>query len=148
MPEVFEIKRIEKLRKHLRKFERSIEQQIKKSTCCSGVTLKQCHTLLTLSELSSCTLNDLANELQINKSSASRNIENLFKMKLVNRVTNPDNRRETLLTLTKKGVDIVNSINKENNDFYLKILNTIQDEKVDTIIESLELLSNAMFIKD
>lgn len=140
-----DVKTIEKLRKYIRIFERSVEYQMKQSNCCSGVTLKQCHTLLALDDLDTCSLNDLADKLFIDKSSASRSIENLHKLGLVNRDTNTENRRETLLTLTSKGSSLVNTINKENNEFYQNILDKISNEKIETIIESLDILSEAIY---
>lgn len=136
--------KIEHFRKSLRMFERSVELQLKQSQCCSGITLKQCHTLLMISELGECTVNELAKELKQDKSSSSRNIENLFRKEFVNRTINPENRREMTITLTEKGKNKVDEINKENNIFYSELLKQLPDDKIDTIIDSLELLSEIM----
>lgn len=140
-----DVKKIERFRKYIRRFEGSVEYQMKQNNCCSGITLKQCHTLLALEDLKTSSLSDLANKLYIDKSSASRSIENLHQLGLVKRETNPENRRETILTLTHKGISLVNNINKDNNEFYQNILEKIPKEKIETIIESLDILSDAIY---
>lgn len=136
--------KVEQFRKYLRAFERILEKQLKSSNCCSGVTLKQCHTLIAINEKRQCTLIDLAKLLSLDKSTVSRTIENLNKNELVKRVVNPANRRESIISLTANGKKIVDEINSKNNRYFGNALESIPVEKIDQIIESLKILSIAL----
>lgn len=141
---IMNINKVEEFRKYLRSFERILEKQLKNSNCCSGVTLKQCHTLIAINEKRQCTLIELAKLLSLDKSTVSRTIENLNKNDLVRRVINPKNRRESIISLTTNGKKIVDEINNENNRYFGDALKNIPLDKVDQIIESLKILSNAL----
>lgn len=115
-------------RKLIRKYEQLSTQQVKSSTTCNGVSLAQCHTLLALEENQVCSLNTLSKAIKLEKSTVSRTIEGLVKIGLVIRKENRNNRRETLLSLSKQGQKTVDEINRENNEFYKTVLLEIPTE--------------------
>lgn len=71
------------------------------------VTLTQYRTLVVLSGHGELRLNQLAELLTVNASTAQRMVERLTGSGLVARRTNPESRREVLLTLTAEGARIV-----------------------------------------
>lgn len=77
------------------------------SEVADAVTLAQYRTLVVLSGHGELRLNQLADLLAVNASTAQRMVERLTTTGLVARRTNPGNRREVLLTLTDKGAHIV-----------------------------------------
>jgi DNA-binding MarR family transcriptional regulator len=77
--------------------------QIKQDSCCQGVTLAQCHTILEIENQGQATTVELSKRLGLGKSTLSRTIDGLVNNGLVARVVNPTDRRFNLLSLTTKG---------------------------------------------
>ena len=71
--------------------------------CCSGITLTQCHVLLTISEQKETTTVDLSKELAIDKSNLSRIIDSLVKLGYVERIIAKNDRRYSQIKITDKG---------------------------------------------
>lgn len=127
--------------KSLRKFEYLLSERIKASTTCTGVSTAQCHTLLALKECMPCSLNTLAEELGLEKSTVSRTIDGLVKTDLVSRVDNPENRRESQLSLTKQGGKRVGELNRNNYAFFGKVLAALPSGEKKSVVKSFELLT-------
>lgn len=134
---------INDFRKHLRKFELLLDKQLSKSVCLHKVTLPQCHTLLEIENLKVCTLNELAIAVNLEKSTVSRTIDTLVKKGLVQRDINPQNRRETNISLTENGISTVNDINKENNTFFINVFKNLADKNSMEFIKSFHLFVEA-----
>lgn len=134
---------VQAFRKLIRKYEQLASIQVKSSTTCNGVSLAQCHTLLALEENQVCSLNTLASAMNLEKSTVSRTIEGLVKIGLVSREANSENRRETLLALTKQGQVTVTEINRENNRFYKTVLMEMSDDTQLSFIQSMNDFVNA-----
>lgn len=110
----------------------------------SNVNLAQCHTILELGEQSRTTIGELAKSMGLDKSTLSRTIDNLVKKGLVNRVPNPSDRRYTLINLTKEGESTRKQINSTNDAYFEQIFKAIPKGEHDKIIQSFELLVEAM----
>jgi len=134
---------VESFRKTLRIFERALDNQLKNTNCCGGITLAQCHTLLALEELGSCSMNELAQNLGLDKSTVSRTIDGLVKIGLVSREIDTESRRRSMLTPTRQGEKTVESINNENNLFFGEVLSQVPTENRDMVLEGFELLTKA-----
>ncbi len=104
-------------RSEIRKLERSIFAQNKVS-CCDGVTLTQCHTLLEIDEHTSMNISELSDNLVLDKSTISRTVEGLVNIGLVDRDIPKENRRTALVQLSDQGKKTCKQINKSNNVFY------------------------------
>ena len=115
---------VRNFREILRIFERELDSQ-NNSSCCCGVTLSQCHTLMELSIKDNISLNQLSEQLSIDKSAASRTVEYLVTKKMVERSIPKENRRTTNLKLTKTGINVCQQINNGNDDYYSKALGAI-----------------------
>ena len=137
-------KKIQNFRKSLRSFERFLENQNKNSCCCNGVSLSQCHTLLTLEEMAPCSLVDLAGALGLDKSTVSRTIDGLVRIGQVNRELDPGNRRYMILSLTEQGVKTALSLNAENNRYYSDVLKTMTEQEIEIIFKGIELFQSAL----
>jgi len=108
---------LEKFREILRLFDRELFFQ-NVSSCCSGVTMAQCHTLLEIENNENITVTELADKLMLDKSTVSRTVESLVKSAYVDRNIPAENRRITTLNLTRAGKDTCNDI-KWNNEKFL-----------------------------
>ena len=135
---------IREFRKNLRKFERLVSSQPKHDKCCKGVTLAQCHVLLEIEELEQTKIIELTQRLDLDKSTLSRTIDGLVNIGLVERINASKDRRINLLTLTPQGKKTVNTINKKNDAHYLKAFEKIPNEQHEQIMESFQLLTEAL----
>ncbi|MFF9817684.1 MarR family winged helix-turn-helix transcriptional regulator [Streptomyces sp. NPDC014006] len=74
------------------------------------LTVPQLRSLVTLRTRGPITLTTLAADLEVNPSTALRMVERLEAQQLVDRRSNPSNRRETLLQLTPKAQELVDRV--------------------------------------
>jgi DNA-binding MarR family transcriptional regulator len=74
------------------------------------VTLQQLRMLVVLAEHDDLKLVALADELEVNPSTAMRMVDRLAAARLVSRKVNPANRRENVLSLTDPGRQIVDEV--------------------------------------
>src|SRR5512136_774154 len=96
-------KTLRTLRKSLRVLEREVELSMASDTGCCGVTLAQCHLLLEVEARGGTGVTELAEILDLDKSTLSRTVDGLCHAGLLSRETDPGNRRCHILSLTEKG---------------------------------------------
>lgn len=82
---------------------RVYESRDRDRICCYDVSVTQCNALETLVRRGGMTLNDLAAQLYLDKSTASRVVDALERKGYVARMTHPQDRRAVLLEATKAG---------------------------------------------
>src|SRR5687768_14198326 len=78
--------------------------------CCHDVSVTQCYALDALVRRELITLNELAAELCLDKSTTSRVVATLERKGYVARTTHPRDRRAVLLTATAAGKRLVDRI--------------------------------------
>jgi MarR family 2-MHQ and catechol resistance regulon transcriptional repressor len=71
--------------------------------CCYDVSVTQCYALEALVRRGGTTLNDLAAQLYLDKSTASRVVDALERKEYVTRRTHPEDRRAVFLDVTETG---------------------------------------------
>ncbi len=130
-------------RQYLRHFERELDIQ-NNSSCCCGVTLAQCHTLMELYDRGDVQLNILAEKLNLDKSTVSRTVETLVNQGLVEREIPKQDRRTTNIKLTKNGLDVCEIIHKGNDAYYREALGAIPKSIMPNFIEGFEIFVNKM----
>jgi DNA-binding MarR family transcriptional regulator len=135
---------VRKFRDTLRRFERLIAGQLKGSSCCSGVTLSQCHALLEIEARGHAALNELAQSLCLDKSTLSRTVDGLVKSGLAERVSNDQDRRSIQLSLSPQGKRICDRINAGNDQLFSRVFERIEPTDRHRVIESFQALVNAM----
>ena len=79
----------------------------------NGLSLPQFHSLMTIAPRSPITQKELAAHTHLPKSTLSQSIEGLVQSGWVIRDTNPDNRREVVLTLSDQGQRFVDAIKQQ-----------------------------------
>jgi DNA-binding MarR family transcriptional regulator len=136
--------KIRRFRKILRKLERELNDRLKENTIYCGVSLAQCHAVLEIEEQRETTIGKLAKSLGLDKSTLSRTIDGLFNVGLVKRFPHQADRRYMAITLTKQGQATCGKINSTSDDYFIRIFQTIPEEKHDTIIESFGIVAEAM----
>ena len=134
---------VRKFREILRVFERELDRQ-NNSSCCCGVTLAQCHVLMELSKSSPISLNQLASQLAVDKSAASRTVEQLASKEMLIRSIPREDRRTTLLSLTPTGTQVCRQINEGNDDYYHKALQSLPAADLPVFLRSFEAMVSRM----
>jgi DNA-binding MarR family transcriptional regulator len=137
-------KQLENFRKNLRQLEREIGDQLKDQTECCGVSMAQCHALMEIGGIDQISIGDIAEYLNLDKSTLSRTVDNLVKLGLVNRDTNMDDRRYMKIYLSDQGKKVYDDINEQCDTYYQEMFNLIPEDKHEQVIESMSLLVDAM----
>ncbi len=135
---------IRDFRRSLRMLEREVELSLASETGCCGVTSAQCHLLMEVESRGETRITDLAGVLELDKSTLSRTVDGMCKAGLLNRVTDPVNRRRQLISLTAKGKRKADSINRLCDASYGRLLEQIPEDKRTMVIASVSFLARAM----
>ncbi len=117
--------------------------QKEKYACCN-LTLAQCHCLTEAGKLKKATLNELSGVLKLDQSTVSRMVEGLVKEGFMNRSPGEDDRRRVEIKLTSQGEKSHARIESVMEDYYEGVMEKIPSEKRDQVIESLQLLIEAI----
>lgn len=115
------------------------------SSCC-GVSFAQCHAIVEIGKAGTISLNDLADMLGLDKSTMSRTINNLVNNEMVVRETDPDDRRYIQIKLTEAGERSYREIEAGMAGYFRQIYQAIPEMKREQVIESLEILFEALEI--
>jgi len=134
----------ETLRELIRILVRDLGILEKSDASCCGVTITQCHAVVEIGRKGKISLVDLAVLLGLDKSTMSRTINNLVESDLVLREFDAENRRYVIIQLTENGRNVFQSIEESMNGYYKSIFNSIPENKRNQVMESLQLLTNAV----
>lgn len=132
------------LRVLLRRYERVQSNGGGLDSACCGLTYAQCHPLLEIGERGRSSVGELAEALDLDKSTLSRSVDGLVKRRLVRRRTDPRDRRYVVLTLTPRGREICDEINRKNDDYFDRVLRQLSASERRTLLRSLRRLVEAM----
>ena len=132
------------LRELIRILVRNLGLLEKDQAGCCGVTLAQCHAIVEVGRSKEINLNNLAELLNLDKSTMSRTIENLVNQNLVLREIHTENRRYIKIKLTEKGVEIFRGIEANMDDYYNNIISLIPADKKIQVLDSLQILVDTL----
>lgn len=135
---------IRKFREDLRRFERLVASQLKGSSCCSGVTLAQCHVLLEIEARDKPSLGELAQALGLDKSTLSRTVDGVVNIGLVERAFDPKDRRSVQLFLTSQGKSTCKRINEGNDGLFNRVFERIAPARRQAVLAGFHELVVAM----
>lgn len=132
-----------KLRKIMRILERKLGILEEEVVCC-GITMTQCQVLVEIGRVKSISLNKLSNLLNVKNSTMSRTVNNLVESGFVKREIDPTDRRYVTISLSESGVSLFNIIEEGMNQYFVRVYDSIPENKKEQVIESLELLLAAI----
>ncbi|XVE34001.1 MarR family winged helix-turn-helix transcriptional regulator [Wukongibacter baidiensis] len=132
------------LRELIRILVRNLGILEKDGASCCGITIAQCHALVEIGRACKITLNDLASILTLDKSTTSRTINNLVNQGLVERETDESDRRYVKIQLTEQGNEVFVTIEKNMDQYYSNIFKSLPKDKESQVLESLNLLLDAI----
>ncbi len=123
---------------------RRYQMRDRNEIACCGVTVSQCYALDVLGEHGEISMVQLARHLFLDKSTMTRTIDPLVKRGLVERRFSEQDRREILVRLTAEGDKLRQEILTGLRASQQHILAQIPEEKRESVLEGLELLSGAV----
>ncbi|MGI9920345.1 bifunctional helix-turn-helix transcriptional regulator/GNAT family N-acetyltransferase [Vibrio owensii] len=106
---------------------------------CGDVALTpvQAHSLGEI-QLQPLTINQLAQQLNVDKSNASRTVTGLIKLGLVESIENPKDKRSQLVALTEQGQQALSQLDQQQNSFFEQLLTQLDDSEQEQLKLGLE----------
>lgn len=137
-----------KLRDQIRRLEKNIGllQNGEYGGCCCGkeINLIQCHIITEIGNAAEISARELSKELKVDSGLLSRTIKSLEQKRYIDRTVSEVDKRCIKITLSDYGVEKYNTINNDMKDYYSGIIKELPADKVCQVIESLELLNEAI----
>ncbi|WP_019635323.1 MarR family winged helix-turn-helix transcriptional regulator [Paenibacillus fonticola] len=116
--------------------------------CCTAggldISLIQSHILYEIDKQHQPSMQQVAETLGTDITTFSRQIQNLVKMKLVQKTPDPNDRRIYILSLTIEGKFIAETIDQQMNSFLAEVFSHMNEFERQTVIRSIQLLNDAM----
>lgn len=137
------IENTNQLREIIRILERKLGILNESEFSCCSITMAQCHALVEIGRAKEISLNELAELLNLEKSTMSRTVNNLVAGEVAERIINAQDRRYVNISLTEKGYKLYEDIEKSMNLYFAKIYDSIPQNKRSQVLESLNILINA-----
>ncbi|EEG75986.1 MarR family winged helix-turn-helix transcriptional regulator [Dethiobacter alkaliphilus] len=113
------------------------------ASCC-GISASQWQVIWEIGSAGEISLNEVAALLNLDSSTMSRAINNLAAQDVVQRQTDPVDRRYVKIHLTPKGMDFYRRMEEMIERYYGTVLYSIPADKRNQVTESLELLLKAL----
>jgi DNA-binding MarR family transcriptional regulator len=135
-------------RELIRVLERKLGLLNKQDSCCSQVSLAQCHALVEIGRAESISLKELANILSLDISTMSRTVDSLVKKDFVLRSPSKLDRRSIDIELTEKGLITFKDIEIQMDEKFNRILETISAENQLTAITGLNIIIEALSVEN
>lgn len=130
-------------REQIRILERKLGLLNKQDTCCSEVSLAQCHALVEIGRAKSISLKELSNILGLDISTMSRTVDSLVKKEFVHRSPSKTDRRSIDIQLIENGLNIFNDIENRMDDKFKTVFNQIPPEDQATVFNGLNIIIEA-----
>jgi DNA-binding MarR family transcriptional regulator len=134
----------ERIREYLRQIERALDQLDQEKASCCNTTMAQCHALVELGRLEKVSVNGLSEVLNLDKSTTSRTIQQLYEQNRVERTPSSEDRRQLDLTLTETGLNDYRKIESTMNSFFEQAYEAIPEASREQVVLALEILSKAI----
>ena len=108
------------------------------------LTYNQYKMLLTIYDKGSCTLNDLARELQIAMSSASEMVDRLVNLGIVYRTVDEENRRRVVIYTTSSGEELIRELRQGIVENYRRLLARLSGEDQGRLVAAFETIAEVL----
>ena len=132
------------LRETMRRLERRTVMDENHLRACCGITLTQCHAMVEIGRAGSISVRSLSEKMGLDNSTVSRAVDALVGKCIVHRETDPDNRRFVTISLTAMGLTEFHGIESSMDAYYEKVLGAVAEEKRTQVVESIQLLLQAV----
>jgi DNA-binding MarR family transcriptional regulator len=122
----------------LRELRRGTAQDLRSRLYGELVDLAQADCLEVISYRGACTMSELANELKVDASAATRTVRRLVDGGYVERSPDPNDARAVVVTLTDAGVELSGEIARRSLEAVLDILVAFSDDEQKQLVDLLE----------
>lgn len=109
-----------------------------------GITASQGYTLLAMPEADSITMNELSAKMKLATSTMTRMVDQLIQKRMMERQTDPEDRRVVRVNLTESGCGVKIKLKEIMQDVYSQVLGGIPIEEQDILLGSLEMLNKSI----
>jgi DNA-binding MarR family transcriptional regulator len=123
---------------------RAVERVQRDRVCCGDLTLQQFDTLKRISTAERSTLGSVAQELEIDLSTASRNLTRLEKQGYVSKLRDQSDARTLVLRLTGKGKRALSTLSCDEREAFAAVYDRISAADRATVLEGLAVLAGAL----
>ena len=123
---------------------RAVERMQRDEICCGDLTLQQFDTLKRISTAERSTLGSVAQELEIDLSTASRNLTRLEKQGYVSKLRDESDARTVILRLTTKGKRVLSTLSCDERDAFAAVYERIPAPDRTAVLEGLTVLASAL----
>jgi DNA-binding MarR family transcriptional regulator len=131
------------LREAVRVLERRLGILDKAQAACCELTFAQCHAIVEIGRAGCISLNNLANLLDLDKSTMSRTVNNLVNNGLAIRDVYSEDRRYISIKLSEKGLSSYREIEEAMDIYFTQIYHLIPEDKREQVVDSLQVLIEA-----
>lgn len=134
---------IRRLRDQSRRLARALgvlQPQVDGTTC----TPAQCHVLIEVSQHGQMTANDVAELLNVDKSTASRALQSLAQEGLLEQQADAADQRAKPMRMSKEGARLVHELHKKVDGFVMRALSHLSVEQRTTVVEGVSLYEEAL----
>ncbi len=138
---------VREFRANLRVLEREVELSMTSEAGCCGVSFAQCHLLLEVERLGRTSVTALSSAQALDKSTLSRTVDIAFRAGLIHRIADPSDRRQQVISLTDRGREKVEEINRLCDASYRRLFDFIPADQRAAVIQSVATLAEAMRLK-
>jgi DNA-binding MarR family transcriptional regulator len=123
---------------------RAVDRLQRDEICCGDLTRQQFETLKRISTAERSTLGSLAQELEIDLSTASRNLTRLEKQGYVSKVRDEADARTVVLRLTTKGKRALSTLSCDERDALVAVYDRIPAGRQAEVLAGLTVLAEAL----
>ena len=108
-----------------------------------NVTVSQSATLLALPQEGNLSMNEVSQAMDLATSTMTRMIDQLVEKGLVQRASDPDDRRIVRVELTPQGQQLRTNLEKEYLVFYDLVMNEIREDELEIILHFFDQINQA-----
>lgn len=121
-----------------------MNQQLRKAFLGLGITPPQMMVLHYLYKHNDRKVSDISNHLNLAASTVSSILDRLERNELIRRERNKDDKRVVEISLSKKAIEIKNSLNSGVTEFMEDMTQTASEEEVEKIMNGLILMKEVL----
>lgn len=111
----------------------------------TGVSLAQCKVLKVVMMVENCTPMDIARANHLEKAQVTRIVKELIEKDIVNKVANPNDKRSQMLSITEKGLSVMNKIKKLEQSILAKMTEGVSESEIEHFNQIANRFSDNLF---
>ena len=113
-------------------------------TCGHNITLVQSHILYEIDHQHQPSMQQVAETLRTDITTFSRQVQSLIKMNLVQKTSDKNDRRVSILSLTVEGKEVADDIDQQMNQYLEAIFANMELEEKEMVVQAIQLLNKSM----